>query len=70
MEQLLKDFRSIDVTNLYAREKIMDPDYIGSKRTRLIVRVLRTLGLTGLALALANRMSVLVFVCDKKVEKS
>jgi len=55
----------VDMTSLYAREKVSDPDYIGSKRTRAAVKFLRSLKLTPLALVLAKKVSVLVFVCVK-----
>ena len=57
--------RFVDMTSLYAREKVSDPDYIGSKRTRAIVKFLQSLKLTPLALVLAKKVSVLVFVCVK-----
>ncbi|HJS82574.1 MAG TPA: hypothetical protein VJ742_07030, partial [Nitrososphaera sp.] len=70
MATLLKDFRTTDITDMYAREKINDPDYIGSRTTRFVVKCLRWLGLSGLALAIANRLSVLVFICDKNPDSS
>ena len=65
MEDLLECSRFVDMTSLYAREKVSDPDYIGSKRTRAVVKFLRSLKLTPLALVLAKKVSVLVFVCVK-----
>jgi ubiquinone/menaquinone biosynthesis C-methylase UbiE len=65
MTTLLKDFRTTDITDMYAREKINDPDYIGSRMARFAVKVLRGLGLSRFALVIANRLSVLVFICDK-----
>jgi SAM-dependent methyltransferase len=59
-------FNFIDITSFYAKEKIMDPQYIGSKSTRRIVKILHKLKLSSLALSIANRISVLVFICNKK----
>jgi ubiquinone/menaquinone biosynthesis C-methylase UbiE len=70
MTTLLKDFRTIDITDMYAREKINDPNYIGSRMARFAVKFLRGLGLSRFALAIANRLSVLVFICDKNSTSS
>lgn len=59
-----------DYTNFYAREKIFDPDYIGSSFVRIVVKVLRSLKLTCIAVALAQKTSVLVCVCFKKSNSS
>lgn len=59
------NFDFVDITSFYAREKINDPQYIGSKTTRRIVNILHKLKLTSLALSIANRISVLVFICNK-----
>jgi SAM-dependent methyltransferase len=59
-------FDFIDITSFYAKEKINDPQYIGSKSTRRVVKILHSLNLSSLALLIANRISVLVFICNKK----
>jgi SAM-dependent methyltransferase len=58
-------FNFIDITSFYAKEKINDPQYIGSKSSRRIVKTLHKLKLSSLALSIANRISVLVFICNK-----
>ena len=63
-------FDFIDITSFYAKEKIKDPQYIGSKSTRRIVKILIKLKLSSLALFIANRISVLVFICNKKNNSS
>lgn len=67
MIALLKDFDIIDKTDMYAQEKIGDPKYIGSNFTRFVVRSLQALGLSSLALRIAKRLSVLVFICGKNL---
>lgn len=54
-----------DFTSFYAQEKINDPEYIGSSYARAIVKLLRSVMLTSLAIAIASKLSVLVFVCYK-----
>jgi len=59
-------FNFIDITDFYAKEKINDPQYIGSKSTRRVVNLLHKLKLSSLALSIAIRLSVLVFIANKK----
>lgn len=59
-------FNFIDITDFYAKEKINDPQYIGSKSTRLVVNLLHKLKLSSLALFIAKKLSVLVFIANKK----
>lgn len=66
LKNLLKELDFHDITNFYATEKISDPNYIGSRFARFTVKVLKALKLTPIAFALAQRMSVLLFLCSRK----
>jgi len=58
-------FDYIDVTEFYAKEKINDIQYIGSRSTRRVVNILKKLKLNSLALFIATKLSVIVFLCHK-----
>jgi len=54
---------AIDYTNIYAEEKIYHPDQIGSRTIRLIARILIKLGLQNQVSKIAEKFSVLLFIC-------
>lgn len=68
MESLFQkfSFKFNNITDFYAKEKINDPQYIGSNSTRLVVNLLLKLNLSSLALSIAKKLSILVFIANKK----
>jgi SAM-dependent methyltransferase len=55
-----------DFTWFYALRKIQNPKYVGNKILSIIVGVLKKMKLTQLAYPIAERISVILFVCKKR----
>ena len=55
-----------DYTWLYATDKISNPEQIGSPVLRIAVKLIKTIKLDKLAIILAEKVSVLVFICHKR----
>lgn len=52
-------------TWLYASQKIGKPEYVGNLIPRIMIRLLRKLRLLRFALSIAEKVSVILFVCRK-----
>ena len=69
-KQLSGLFRNVgltteDYTWVYASDKVLNPEQIGSPTLRTLAKILKALKLHKLTVALAEKSSVLVFVCWK-----
>ncbi|MFX0089364.1 MAG: class I SAM-dependent methyltransferase [Candidatus Hodarchaeota archaeon] len=67
LERLCKetDFTFENYTWFYARKKILNIDYIGDPITRKVVALLRRINLHNLLFRIAEKFSVILFVCKK-----
>jgi len=60
------DFSYTDFTWVYASKKISKIDYIGNPTVKKFAKVLKKFGLTRCAQIVAEKVSIIVFVCTKK----
>jgi len=59
---------SDDYTWLYASEKILNPEQIGSPILRTLIKLFRVLKLDRLMIKLAERVSPIIFVCSRDID--
>ena len=59
---------SDDYTWFYASEKILQPEQIGSPILRTLIKLFRVLKLDRLMIKLAERVSLIIFVCSRDVD--
>ena len=59
-------FSYTDFTWIYALKKTSKTDYIGNKTVRRIAKTINKLGLSRAAQIIAEKFSIIVFVCNKK----
>lgn len=56
-----------DFTWFYALQKIQNPKYVGNKILKIVVEILKKIKLTRLAYHIAEKISIILFVCCGKL---